>query len=82
MRLATRTQAPQTRALQINNRKETDREGIRVSELEGYREVSPGTGIVEKVWYSFGATENLAASAQDVINFRGKFVLSQSNDKI
>jgi len=55
--------------LRVNHWKETDQSGRPVSELTGYRLTEAGT--VENVYYSFGETEALSASAAEVELYRG-----------
>ena len=59
-----------------SDRLETDADGRRVCELQCYRQTATGCHAVELIFASFGLTDCLSASADDVRQYRGKSALS------
>ncbi len=65
-----------TLCMVTSGRLETDADGQSVCELHCYRQTLTGCHDVELVFASFGSTDCLSASADDVRQYRGQSALS------
>jgi hypothetical protein len=63
-----------TACIVTSDRLETDADGKRVCELQCYRQTDSQSG--ELIFYSFGLTDSLSASADEVRQYRGQSALN------
>lgn len=59
-----------------SDRLETDADSKRVCHLHCYRQTATGCHTADLVFASYGLTDSLSASADDVRQYRGKSALS------